>query len=253
MAEPTPNPIGDLPPKAARMLEDVHASMVAAGHDERTAWAGAWCTVDRHYRRDKHGRWRKRRKALPAVGAAACPSPSQAKKKRAPKKRKPNPVARLKRAPVAVGELVDTSDHGHVLALTVEDGEHRRFRFKHPRPLMQWSQHTRALVWVTGVKTPRRSPIGQVDAKSRAAFERFHGRGIDGVRVMRRPKLEGDWQRIGRAVQIEYSNPEKWGRDGAEHDFTSAVVAYRFGGARGPALWVLRGGSLRMTGGGIEG
>jgi hypothetical protein len=301
MVDATPNPIGDLPPKAARMLEEVHQSMVDAGHDERTAWAGAWCTVDRHYRRDKHGRWRKRRKALPAVGAAACASPSQAKRKR---KRNPsgkaiergteiearehphlsreeacriasdhlredpryygraanpakntNPTgAKIKRGPVAVSELASTSEHGHVLVVTVQGkGEQHRFRFKSPRPVLQWAPHVRALVWVAGVRTPRRLAIDAVDAKSRSAFERFHGRGVDGVRVMRRPQLEGEWSRVGRAVSIEYSNPEKWGTGGAEHDFTSAVTVYRFGGARGPAMWVLRGGSLRITSGGIEG
>ncbi len=243
------NPIGDLPPKAARMHDETYRSMREAGHDEQTASRGAWCTVDRFYYRGAGERWRRRKKPLAAVGDEPCPSPSQAKKKRTRKKN-----AGGDRSPVALDDLREASEHGHVIDLTIDEGERtRRYKFRRAPPLLLWSPRARAVVWWHGPRTPaKRDHDDGRSSRARASFERFHGRQPDADRELATPSISGRWRKLGTAVQIGYRNHEKWGEP-AEHDFTSSVRVYRIGGEQPPTLWVLVGGKLRMTPDGIEG
>ncbi len=80
----TPPPTGDLPAKAARMLEHVYQSARERGYSEERAARQAWCTVDRHYYRDRaSGRWRKRERPLADTlrGAGRCAAPSQRRRR----------------------------------------------------------------------------------------------------------------------------------------------------------------------------
>lgn len=158
----------------------------------------------------------------------------------------------LSRSPVAIEDLAHVSEHGHVSDLTFERrGQTHRIKFKGPLPLLTWSPRARALVWVHGPRTPAKRD-GAADRGAAAAFAKFHKREPDAVRKLQRPQISGRWQRLGDVVQIGYLNHEKWGKP-AEHDFTSNVRAYRIGGLKPPALYVLVGGRLRITPDGIEG
>lgn len=59
------NPLGNLPPKAARMWEHVYESAQERGLSKSASAAQAWCSVKRHYyRKEEGGRWYKRKKPL---------------------------------------------------------------------------------------------------------------------------------------------------------------------------------------------
>lgn len=57
------NPLGNLPPKAARMWEHVYESSLERGLSKSGAAASAWCAVKRHYYK-KGERWHKRKDPL---------------------------------------------------------------------------------------------------------------------------------------------------------------------------------------------
>lgn len=158
----------------------------------------------------------------------------------------------LKRGPLKVANLAAVSEHGHVLDLVIDEGKQtRKYRFKRPMPLLLWSPKYKALLFWEDAKLPQRRKVENPDdlpKRAAAAWSKFHkGHEADTARTIKRSEPK-TWRRVGRAVAIGYRDPEKWGKDDAEHDFGRGVNVYRAG-----RLWVVRGGKLRLTAHGIEG
>lgn len=226
---------GTLPPKAARMLDDVYERERGKGRSKKRAAEIAWGVVKKSYYK-RGTRWRKRKRRL-KVGEAAP--------------RESNPKTRkLKRGPINVDRLETVSEHGRVLDLVVDHGnEQRKYTFTgRDKPLLLWSPKYKALLWWEGSKMPPRRKVDKLTGRAANAWSRFHrDEEPDTVRVVNRtnPKT---WERLGRGVTIGYRNPAKWGKRDADHELGRQVKVYRAG-----RLWVLRGGKLRITRHGIEG
>lgn len=152
----------------------------------------------------------------------------------------------------SLAELGVMSEHGWVHELVVEAGDNEQkhtWRGRYPR--LFWSAPQRALVFVHGIKLPRpRKGEPPRDDGAAATYERFEGRAADswrdGVPI---PKAK--LRELGRAVSIAYRNEDKWGGV-AEHPFGPSVRAW-VGKLGRTKVYVISGGRLRMTAGGIEG
>lgn len=158
----------------------------------------------------------------------------------------------LKRGPITVARLAAVSELGHVLDLVIDEGrDARKYKFKRPMPLLLWSPKYKALLWwETKAKLPKRRKLAnpaELPPRAAKVWEKFHGWEADTERTVNKSEPK-KWTRVGRAVAIGYRDPEKWGKDDAEHDFGRGVNVYRAG-----QLWVVKGGKLRLTEHGIEG
>lgn len=162
----------------------------------------------------------------------------------------------MTRAPVSLAKLAVVAELGPLLDVEVGVGA----KLVRVRPtggaLLCWAPEALALVFVTGVKPSR--PRSTDTSYQRAARAREQwlddGRVADRVRVLRLPSCSGDWRRLGLAESIGYKS-DKFGEAAPvaySHLFTSRVATHVFESDK-YAIWVLRGGALRVTKRGIEG
>lgn len=215
------------------MLSAVYESAREAGDSKMLAARKAWCTVERHWYR-RGGKWAKRKRPLAAEGPKPCPAKSS--------KRRSNP------GKPKLAELGILSEHGRVHELMIAD---EKIPFRVARPILFWSPRQRALVFVDGIKVPRPRKGNPPRADSAAAtYERFHGKNATSYRDdVPIPAVR--LRLAGRAVSIAYRGP-RWNNKVAEHPFGQRVQAY-VGVQERERVFVIAGGSLRMTARGIEG
>lgn len=185
------------------------------------------------------------------IDAAAKAAAAGIKKFKAPTRNPPFKL--LKRAPLPLSALEHTTELGHLLDMYVDTGDVRKFRPK-GRPLLQWSKSAKALIIWTGVRTPKKRRGLELDAAQARMYELWTDdtHRADSLRTLRTPAITGDWERVGRIISLGYHSDKFGEPENFDHTFTSSVRLYRFGAA-GPALWVIRGGTLRVTRRGIEG
>ncbi len=164
----------------------------------------------------------------------------------------------MKRAPISTSALADTAECGTLLDIRYASAGEQFIVSPRGRaaPLLQWSQPASALVVWFGLKMPRPRPASSPDASASAAYERWtdYERAASTEREFTTPALTGSWRSLGRAVAIGYRS-DKFSDKGKpvayDHAFTSKVRVYALGASK--QLYVLRGGSLRLTRRGIEG
>jgi len=160
-----------------------------------------------------------------------------------------NPGRHLRRAPI--GSLGDEqlAELGYLIEVEVAG---RVLRWRPGACVLLWSPRYRALVAIQGCRPgPRRATPGT--GRAAAARRRWTGRDPDRERTIRVPGIRGVWSSLGRCVRTDYQSA-KWGRSVPyTHDHGPGVRVYRYGGARPPWIWVIRGGQLRITADGIEG
>lgn len=160
-----------------------------------------------------------------------------------------SPLGRvLKRAPLPKLAERECAEFGSVLE--IETRTHR-FRWRRGSAKLLWFPELRAFVWLQGVAPGSRRPAGDVGHRAADAFERFMGRRVRYEKTIRVPKLRGSWRSLGVATRIDYYS-DKWS-ERAEYTHPTGATLYRFGGRTPPWIWVLRGGTLRVTTRGIEG
>jgi hypothetical protein len=144
------------------------------------------------------------------------------------------------------------SEHGRVVELRVElaDGRIESHTWRSGEPLLLWSPKARALVFVHGARVPR-ATRGNVprDDGAAATWERFHGKQATGVRELEIPSAR--LAELGRGLIVAYRGP-RWGGRVAEHKLGRNVRVWS-GSVDARRVYVLTGGSLRMTARGIEG
>lgn len=90
--------------------------------------------------------------------------------------------------------------------------------------------------------------------KAKTTFKRWADRDSKKARRIDFKVKDAKWRRApANIVRLDYRSG-KWGETAEyTHDFGRNVGIYLLSGARGPALWVFRGGKLRVTARGIEG
>jgi len=156
----------------------------------------------------------------------------------------------VKRSPIPALDGLELADlAGHVLEVELVSGHVLRFR----RNVLTWLPGARACVWFQG---GRRGPgvSGRPTGRAADARRRWTGRPPRGETVLSMPAFGGSWRSYGRTRRIDYHS-KKWARRGPEytHDTTTGPTLYCLG-STGPALlWVLRGGGLNLTTGGLIG
>lgn len=90
--------------------------------------------------------------------------------------------------------------------------------------------------------------------KAKSTFTRWADRESKKARRIDFKAADAKWMRSpANTVRLDYRS-NKWGETAEyTHDFGRGVSLYLLAGPRGPALWVFRGGKLRVTARGIEG
>jgi hypothetical protein len=123
------------------------------------------------------------------------------------------------------------------------------------RPAFYWEPRSKTLIVLQGAKRGRTRNPTDVDAKTADAFETFMGRNVQREHTASMPAMpHGVWRRApGRAGRFDYWSDKFQGDKERTHPFSSGVRCYRGGGSQPPWIWLLRGGSLRVTRRGIEG
>lgn len=116
-----------------------------------------------------------------------------------------------------------------------------------------WLEQKKAIVWFD-CDPANEAPASErsSDRKAINAFERFNDRSAANVKSLKY-NIRGEWLDLGRARRIDYHS-DKWGEECSyTHKLGANVHLYRQGPAKGPWLYVVRGGRLRCTERGLVG
>lgn len=149
------------------------------------------------------------------------------------------------------------TDLGRVLELEVAGQVIRMGRKRVP---LLWFPGWKSLVFFEGV-TMGRPYAGNLrgiedDAgykRAMRSFDSWADRSATKARGITYPGGDRKWFAAGKADRIDYWS-DKWGRDEEyTHDLGKGVRLYVLQKSRTTAMWVLRGGRLRVTKRGIEG
>lgn len=153
----------------------------------------------------------------------------------------------LKRPPV--GQKHSVAVLGSVLEVEVGGVV---YRWPKGECRLLWSPRNRALLWFEGNGQPIEVPEDADIQAAQNAYERFRDQDARKVYSKEYP-VKGQWRSFGRADRIDYYST-KWGDNASyTHKLGRRVVLYRQGSAKGPWLYVLRGGNLRCTARGLVG
>lgn len=153
----------------------------------------------------------------------------------------------MKRAPIRTNNI-DVTELGHVIE--VMTGAHR-ITWRKGSVSMLWDENQKALIWLEGIRKGPKKPVSM----SAAVYKKWHKKNPNHERCDVFPDIpQGKWRKIGIATRVDYHS-KKWGKNEEyTHDHGGGVGLYRYGLAdKGPYMWVLKGGRLRVTARGIEG
>ncbi len=165
---------------------------------------------------------------------------------------------KLQRSPVALANLQNATELGHVLEL--ETGCHVIRWDERKKPALLYNPKSKTLFWFYGprIKETRRQKTNQVGPAART-YGKWTGnrRGAEFEREAEIPdSVFEKVERIGNATMIAYRS-DKFARRGNpsdyEHKFGKNVSLYKFGGSRPPWVFVVRGGRMTVTPRGIVG
>jgi len=155
----------------------------------------------------------------------------------------------VSKAPVVLRDLVVAS-LGSVLEVETRDGE--VFRWSRGACEMLWHPQTKTLLWFDADAVPIEVDDEKKTARAISSFERFKQRDADRVRA-ERYAVSGPWSSLGAAARVDYHS-DKWSEKASyTHTLGRSVGFWRQGNSRGPWLFLLRGGSLRVTPRGLVG
>jgi hypothetical protein len=156
-------------------------------------------------------------------------------------------MKKIFRAPLPTQGLVLAS-LGSVLELEIGESV---WRWPKGQCEMLWHQPSRSLVWFDCDEIPL-EPAQVATKKAEAVYSRFKDREATRVRAAEY-RVKGPWHSFGRASRVDYHS-DKWGQKAAyTHALGRNVTFYRQGTDAGPWLFVLRGGTLRVTRRGLVG
>lgn len=165
---------------------------------------------------------------------------------------------RLKKSPIRVDE--EHGFYGIQLGQTLEIESFRgfEFRWKKYKPKLLWHRQQKALLFLD---IPNRS-LGPKDVKGKfdleglkgkdgTLYKEFHGKAPKQLTTYGFKTKGNQWITFGTVVRIDYFSTKRGKRDSYTHKHASGVRLYRLGEDTGPTLWVIKGGSLTVTGRGI--
>lgn len=157
--------------------------------------------------------------------------------------------------PIKRGDLSNLVELGQFLDSTVElDGEESKIRAKVP---LFWSVSGSALVVLVGYQLPRPTALREPHPNERQYRTWTRGREAATERRIEIDLPRGKWRKLGRAFTIGYRSDKFHSKGEAvdyEHKFGPRVQLFVLGDPRkGKRIFVWAGGSLRLTGRGIEG
>lgn len=124
------------------------------------------------------------------------------------------------------------------------------------RSKLIWFPVWKALIFFEGVRTGPSSAanLSKLEGVGRqeGAFERWAQREARKSHPVTFPAGARKWYAMGKVDRLDYWS-DKWGKDDEyTHDFGNSVKLYALFGKKS-AMWVIRGGKLRVTRRGIEG
>lgn len=138
-------------------------------------------------------------------------------------------------------------------ALEVELSSGHVIRWK-SRPRLFWNDVGRYLGLAEGWGKPSRGRLNfdrpGMPQKVPNLFAAFHGRKPESALDWNNKSMPDRWVSLGGVERIDYHSTKHDARKSYTHDHGRGVRMYRFGG-QSRAIWVIKGGSLTVTGRGI--
>lgn len=142
---------------------------------------------------------------------------------------------------------------GDVLEIEINNGQSDIvMRWPRGKVRLLWAPKLKSLMWFDG-EIESHSTHADEDALFDAvdAFQVFHASLPKRVKTMSWPSSK--WMKLGHPYRIDYYST-KWGeRASYTHALGPRVQLYRCGPTKGPGIFVICGGSLKITSHGIEG
>lgn len=150
----------------------------------------------------------------------------------------------VKRAPISVANI-HAADLGKLLE--VETDTHQ-IRWPKGKVTLYGDPKTHAAIGLEGgTRGSKTASNGEIDPRVADLFERWTGRRVrnartDTAKFAGKPK----WVSFGRINRVDYWSDKKGRKTEYTHDTDS--VLYRFGGAKPPWIWVIRGMKITSRG-----
>lgn len=220
------------------------------------------CGGDPERVKNRPKRWKKTKKR---TGPRTPPTTKSRSRASASSTRKSNATRapslngrKLQRSPVALANLQNATELGHVLEVGTGDKLIRWDERK--KPALLYNPKSKTLFWFYGprIKETPRQKTNQVGPAARTYGKwTANRRGAEFEREAEIPdSVFRNVERLGNATMLAYRSDKFASRGNPsdyEHKFGKNVSLYKFGGSRPPWVFVVRGGRMTVTPRGIVG